>query len=73
MYIIIPKERNGNTVRKYWTKGNPKISISMSDVKVLFRSPTPLSFVDCNKTPPSSLPPPPPGWFHSQLADLFGR
>jgi hypothetical protein len=42
-------------MRKYWTKPRPKnrwanskLSISMSDVKALFRSATPFWFVDCN-------------------------
>ena len=45
----------GSMAGKYWTKArlktswaNSKLCISMSDVKVLFRSPTPFSFVDCN-------------------------
>jgi hypothetical protein len=42
-------------MRKFWTKarpktngGNSKIFISVPDVKVLFRSPTPFIFVDYN-------------------------
>jgi hypothetical protein len=40
-------------VRKYWSKAQPnpansKHCISISDVKMLFRSPTSFSFVDCN-------------------------
>ena len=42
-------------VRKYWTKArlktswaNSKLCISMSDVKALFSSLIPFSFVDCN-------------------------
>ena len=49
-------------MRKYWTKARPKTSwansklcISMSDVKMLFRSPTPFSFVDCNTLLPPGL------------------
>ena len=49
------KMEERSLVRKYWTKARPKpswanskLSISMSDVKVLFGSPTPFSFVDCN-------------------------
>lgn len=41
--------------RKYWAKtnlktswGNSKVWISTTDVKALFRSPTPFSFVDCS-------------------------
>jgi hypothetical protein len=46
----------GGVVRKYWNKERPKASranfkfcISMSDIKMLLISPTPFSFVDCNK------------------------
>ena len=45
----------GSTARKYCTKARPKdnqenskLCLSVSGVKVLFRSPTPFSFVDCN-------------------------
>lgn len=55
-------------VRKYWTKtkcwANSRLCIAVSDVKALFRSPTPFIFVDCNTLlalglvpfPVSSLP-----------------
>ena len=48
------KLKKGSTVRKYCAKirktrcANTKLLISMSDVRVLFRSPSPFSFVDCN-------------------------
>lgn len=51
----LPKYREGSIVRKYWAKArwktswaNSKLCISMSDVKTLFRSPTPFSFVNWN-------------------------
>jgi hypothetical protein len=53
MNFTIPK---GNIVRKHWAKSRPKPSwtnsklcISVPDIKLFFKSPTPLSFVDCSK------------------------
>jgi hypothetical protein len=73
MYIFISKGRRGIIVRKCWTIERPKTSwknpqlcISMSVVKVLFRSPTPFSFVDCNTR--FSL-----DWFHCLLSAVLGR
>ena len=67
------KHRERRIVRKYWTKArwktnwaNSKLCISMSLVKMLFRSPTPFSFVYYNIL--FLL-----GWFHSLLVDLLGR
>lgn len=54
IFLAIPKEKKESTVKKYWSKAriksnrpNFKFCATTSDVKVLFRSPTPYSFVDC--------------------------
>jgi hypothetical protein len=55
MCITIPKHREGSIVMKYWTKArlktswaNSKPCIAMTDVKMLFGSPTHFNFVGCN-------------------------
>lgn len=53
IYMCIKKGRKGNLVKGYWIKARPKtirasskLYISMSNVKVFFRSPSPV-FVGC--------------------------
>jgi hypothetical protein len=66
-------------MRKYWRKvklktslPNSNLCIFMSDVKVLFRTPTPSSFLDCNTILSLGLHLLPVSSFSQQVAHHFG-
>ena len=75
IYITVPEEGKGIRVRKCWTEtrlqtswANSRLCVFMPDVKSLFRSPTPSSFVDYNTLFPLELVPLPVNGFLWQVS-----